>query len=65
MPPAESRRAEQLLSEAGLARTAMERTISETTKLQETALKVAEQSFAPWSARMTLAVEKMGRPISA
>jgi len=51
--------------QAGLARTAFERAITETTKLQETALKVAEQSFAPLSARMTLAVEKMGRPVSA
>lgn len=51
--------------QAGLARTAFERAVSETTKLQETALKVAEQSFAPLSARVTLAVEKMGRPIAA
>ena len=51
--------------QAGLARAAFERTVSDGTKLQETALKVAEQSFAPLSARMTLAVEKMGRPISA
>lgn len=51
--------------QAGLARTAFERTVSEGTKLQETALKVVEQSFAPLSARMTLAVEKMSRPIAA
>jgi phasin family protein len=51
--------------QAGLARTAFERAITETTKLQETALKVAEQSFAPLSARMTLAVEKMSRPLAA
>lgn len=51
--------------QAGLVRTAFERTISDATKLQETALKVAEQSFAPLSARLTLAVEKMGRPIAA
>ena len=51
--------------QAGLARSAFERAVSEGTKLQESALKVAEQSFAPLSARMTLAVEKMGRPISA
>src|SRR4028118_579281 len=50
--------------QAGLARAAFERTVSESTKLQETALKVAEQSFAPLSARMTLAVEKVGRPIA-
>ena len=51
--------------QAGLARTAFERAISDSTKLQETALKVVEQSFAPLSARMTLAVEKMSRPIAA
>ncbi len=51
--------------QANLVRAAFERTISDTTKLQETALKVAEQSFAPLSARLTLAVEKMSRPIAA
>jgi phasin family protein len=51
--------------QAGLARATFERVITETTKLQETALKVAEQSFAPLSARATLAVEKMSRPIAA
>ncbi len=51
--------------QANLARAAFERTVSETTKLQEAALKVAEQSFAPLSERMTLAVEKLGRPIAA
>ena len=51
--------------QAGLTRAAFERAVSETTKLQEAALKVAEQSFAPLSARMTLAVEKVGRPIAA
>lgn len=51
--------------QAGLARAAFERAISETTKLQEATLKVAEQSFAPLSARVTVAVEKMGRPIAA
>ena len=51
--------------QANLARAAFERAIGDATKLQETALKVAEQSFAPLSARMTLAVEKMSRPIAA
>jgi phasin family protein len=51
--------------QANLTRKAFERTINDATKLQETALKVAEQSFAPLSARVTLAVEKMGRPIGA
>lgn len=47
--------------QANLTRAAFERTVSEATKLQETALKVAEQSFAPLSARVTVAAEKMGR----
>ena len=51
--------------QAGLARTAFERAVSDATKLQETALKVVEQSLAPLSARVTLAVEKMSRPIAA
>lgn len=51
--------------QAGLARTALEKTFSEAAKLQETALKVAEQSFAPLSARVTLAVEKLARPLAA
>ena len=51
--------------QANLTRATFERAVSETTKLQEAALKVAEQSFAPLSARVTLAVEKMGRPVSA
>ncbi len=50
--------------QAGLARTALEKTFTEAAKLQETALKVAEQSFAPLSARMTLAVEKLARPLA-
>ena len=51
--------------QANFTRSAFERAVSETTKLQEAALKVAEQSFAPLSARVTVAVEKMGRPITA
>lgn len=47
--------------QANLTRATFERTVSDATKLQETALKVAEQSFAPLSARVTIAVEKMGR----
>ncbi len=51
--------------QTNLTRSAFERAVSETTKLQETALKVVEQSLAPLSARMTAAAEKMGRPIAA
>lgn len=51
--------------QTGLARSAMERSLVEATKLQETALKVAERSFAPLSARMSLAAETLARPIAA
>lgn len=51
--------------QTGLARSAMERSVAEAQKLQETALRVAEQSFAPLSARMSMAVEKLARPIAA
>jgi phasin family protein len=47
------------------ARAALEKSFSETAKLQEAALKLAEASFAPISARMTLAVEKFSRPVAA
>lgn len=51
--------------QASFSRTAFERSMSESAKLHEAALKLAEQSFAPLSARVTLAVEKMGRPLAA
>ncbi len=51
--------------QANLTRATFERAVSETTKLQEAALKVAEQSFAPLSARITAAAEKVSRPIAA
>ncbi|HYI81888.1 MAG TPA: phasin family protein [Acetobacteraceae bacterium] len=50
--------------QAGIARTSFERAISETTKLQETALKVVEQAVAPLSARLTVAFEKFSRPLA-
>ncbi|RAI58515.1 phasin family protein [Roseicella frigidaeris] len=51
--------------QASFARTAMEKSFAETAKLQEAALKLAEASFAPISARMTLAVEKFSKPLAA
>jgi hypothetical protein len=35
------------------------------TEVHETAMKVAEEAFAPISARVTVAVEKLARPIAA
>lgn len=51
--------------QATFTRSALERSFTETAKLQEAALKLAEQSFAPITARVTLAVEKLARPIAA
>ena len=51
--------------QASLARTAFEKSIADATKLQEAAMKVAEEAFAPISARVTVAVEKLARPIAA
>jgi len=48
-----------------LARTTVEKTMAESVKLQEATLKLAEQSMAPITARVTLAVEKFGRPLAA
>ena len=46
-------------------RTAVERTFAETAKLQEASLKLVEAAFAPISARMTLAVERISKPVAA
>jgi hypothetical protein len=43
----------------------MEKALAETTKLQETSLKLAEATFAPLTARMQVAVETMSKPIAA
>lgn len=47
------------------ARGAVEKVVAESAKFQEAALKLAEQSVAPLAARMTVAVEKLSRPIAA
>ena len=49
--------------QAGLARTAMERTISESGKLTDASFKLTEQALAPITARVTLAVEKFAKPV--
>ena len=43
-------------------KSAMEKSVSETTKLNEAAFKLAEQASAPIAARWTLAMEKMTKP---
>jgi len=47
------------------ARAALEKGMAESAKLQEQALKLVETSVAPIAARVTLAVEKMGKPLAA
>jgi phasin family protein len=49
--------------QAGLARTAMERTISESGKLTDASFKLTEQAMAPITARVSLAVEKFAKPV--
>ena len=51
--------------QATFTRAAVEKSFAEGAKLQEAALKLAETSFAPLSARMTLAVEKFAKPLAA
>lgn len=51
--------------QAAFAKASMERTMSEATKLQEAAYRLAEQAAAPITARMTLAAEKFAKPLAA
>jgi phasin family protein len=48
--------------QSNFARAALEKSVSETAKLGESALKLTEQTFAPITARLTLATEKLTRP---
>ena len=43
----------------------MEKSMSETAKLNEAAIKLVEQVAQPVAARMTVAMEKMAKPIAA
>jgi phasin family protein len=47
--------------QTGLARTAIEKTVTESGRITETSLKLAEQALAPVRARVSLAVERFGR----
>jgi hypothetical protein len=51
--------------QASFAKASMERSMSEAAKLQEAAFRLTEQAYAPLTARMTLAVEKLGKPLAA
>ncbi len=48
--------------QSSLARSSVEKAVAETGKLTDASLKLAEQTMAPLTARVTLAVEKFGRP---
>lgn len=47
--------------QASLARSSVETAMAESGKLTDASMKLAEQTFAPITARVTLAVEKFGR----
>jgi phasin family protein len=47
--------------QAGLARAALEKTLSESGKLTDASFKLTEQALAPITARVTLAVEKFAK----
>jgi phasin family protein len=51
--------------QAAFAKASMERSMSEAAKLQEASFRLAETAYAPLTARMTLAVEKFGKPLAA
>ena len=52
---------EALDLQSSLARTSVEKAVAETGKLTDASLKLTEQTFAPITARVTLAMEKFGR----
>jgi phasin family protein len=51
--------------QANLTRTTFEKGMADMTKFQEAAMKLAEESMAPLSERVTVAMEKMSKPIAA
>lgn len=51
--------------QAKFAKAAMEKAVAESAKMQEAVFKLTEQSVAPISARMTVAMEKMAKPLAA
>lgn len=51
--------------QANVAKAALEKSMSETARLNEAAFKLAEQVSQPVAARMTAAVEKMTKPVAA
>lgn len=50
--------------QASYAKSAMEKAMTDATKLNEASVKLAEAVFAPITARMQFAVSKMGKPLA-
>jgi phasin family protein len=51
--------------QAKFAKAALEKMVAEGTKLQEASVKLAESALAPVNARMTVAMEKIAKPLAA
>ena len=51
--------------QTSFAKTAFERAVADATKLQEASIKLTESTIEPISARMTLAFEKLTKPLAA
>ena len=49
--------------QSGLARSAMEKTLTESGKLTDASMKLTEQTLAPLTARLSLAIEKFAKPV--
>ena len=49
--------------QSSLAKTAMEKMVAETGKISDASMKLAEQTIAPLTARVTLAAEKFGKTV--
>jgi phasin family protein len=49
--------------QASLARSSLEKAVSEAGRVTDASMKLAEQTLAPISARVSLAVEKLGHPV--
>jgi len=51
--------------QASFAKTAMEKAMNDAAKINEATVKLTETAFAPITARVQVAMEKMGRPLAA
>ena len=49
--------------QTSFARNAVEKAMTDTGRIADASMKLAEQTIAPLSARVTLAVEKFGKPV--